>query len=262
MSTFPRQPFLPCFDQSRNSSLAASDEVRFSPHSRETGSSNQIKSQRRVIKNISLYILRFFGWRLQADIPPDKKFIIIGAPHTSNWDFPLALLALAGMGLNFNWVGKHTLFRFPFGFFFKALGGIPVDRNIRQSFIQKMIDLFSTSEELILAIAPEGTRAKTGYWKTGFYSIAVDAGTPIALGYLDYKNKTMGIGATLFPTRDIEKDFHIIQEFYANKTGRFPEKQGPIQLRQKEILRYHSKLNGCLAQNTSTVKQTDTRSDS
>ena len=236
--------------------------MKFDSHHTAGKQAVPANSQRRVMKEISLFILRFFGWRLQADTPPDKKFIIIGAPHTSNWDFPLALLALAGMGLDFNWVGKHTLFRFPFGFFFTALGGIPVDRNIRQSFIKKMIDLFSTSDEFILAIAPEGTRAKTGYWKTGFYSIAVDAGIPIALGYLDYKNKTMGVGATLYPTSDIEKDFRIIQEFYASKTGRFPEKQGPIQLRQKEILRYHSKLNGCLAQNTSTVEQTDTRSDS
>ena len=213
------------------------------------------------MKNISLYILKFFGWRLQADIPPDKKFIIIGAPHTSNWDFPLAILALSAMGLKFHWVGKHTLFRFPFGFFFKALGGVPVDRNIRQSFIQKMIGLFSNSNPFILAIAPEGTRAKTGYWKTGFYSIAIDAGIPIALGYLDYKNKTMGVGATLYPTRDIEKDFLVIQKFYANKTGRFPDKQGPVQLRQKEILRYHSKQNGPLTQDVVNVNQADTKSD-
>lgn len=198
-----------------------------------------------MIGYISAQILKFFGWQLDLQLPTEKKYIIIGAPHTSNWDFPLALLALSAMGLRFSWVGKHTLFSFPFGSFFRTLGGIPVDRHIRQSFIAKMIDLFSSSDELILAIAPEGTRAKTAYWKTGFYSIAVEAVVPIALGYLDYKNKKIGVGATLYPSQSILADFQVIQQFYAGKTGKFPEKQGPVQLRQKDIQRYREKQD-CL----------------
>ncbi len=164
----------------------------------------------------------------------EKKYIIIGAPHTSNWDFPLAILALYAMGLRFSWVGKHTLFRFPFGFIFRALGGIPVDRHIRQSFIAKMIDLFAASDDFILAIAPEGTRAKTAYWKTGFHAIAQEASVPIALGYLDYKLKLIGVGATLHPSWSIEEDFRILQGFYAGKTGKYQENQGPVQLRPKK----------------------------
>lgn len=207
-----------------------------------------------MIRHISKKILSLFGWKLQAELPTEKKYLIIGAPHTSNWDFPLAIIALAAMGLKFSWVGKHTLFRFPFGYFFKALGGIPVDRHVRQSFIHKIIALFSSSDTLILAIAPEGTRAKTAYWKTGFYSIAVEAGVPVALGFLDYSTKTIGVGATFFPSRRIEEDFRILQKFYSEKTGKYPDKQGPVQLRQKEIARYRTHTTGEQAQDAPSAE--------
>ena len=194
-----------------------------------------------MIRYISALILKTLGWQLCTVLPAEKKYLVVGAPHTSNWDFPLAILALSAMGLRFSWIGKHTLFRFPFGYFFRALGGVPVDRHIRQGFIKKMIELFSSSDELVMAIAPEGTRAQTAYWKTGFYSIAVEAAVPVALGYLDYKHKKIGIGATLYPTGNIEEDFQFIQKFYADKTGKYPEKQGPVQLRQKEIKRSREK---------------------
>ncbi len=100
-----------------------------------------------------------------------------------------------------------------------------------------MIELFCSSEQLVIAIAPEGPRAKTAHWKTGFCAIAVEAAVPIALGYLDYKNKKIGVGATLYPSRSIEDDFQIIQKFYAGKTGKYPEQQGPVQLRRKDIQR-------------------------
>lgn len=197
-----------------------------------------------MIRSISAQILKILGWQLDVRLPEENKYLIVGAPHTSNWDFPLAILALSAMGLRFSWVGKHTLFRFPFGYVFRALGGIPVDRNVRQGFIGRMIELFSSSDRLVMAIAPEGTRARTAYWKTGFYSIAVEAAVPIALGYLDYRNKTIGVGATLYPTANIEDDFLIIEKFYAGKTGKFPEKQGPIQLRRKELDRYRERRTG------------------
>ncbi len=187
---------------------------------------------------ISAQILKACGWQLDRRLPAEKKYIIIGAPHTSNWDFPLAILALYALGLRFSWVGKHTLFRFPFGYVFRALGGIPVDRHIRQSFITKMISLFASSGELILAIAPEGTRAKTSHWKTGFHVIAREAAIPIALGYLDYRDKKIGVGATLYPSPRIEDDFLVLQQFYAGKIGKYPAQQGPVQLRQKEMDRY------------------------
>ena len=193
-----------------------------------------------MIKYISLQLLKLFGWQLETILPLEKKYIIIGAPHTSNWDFPLALLALHAMGLKFSWVGKHTLFRFPLGRLFRALGGIPVDRTVRQGFIKDMVELFAASEERILAMAPEGTRSRTEYWKTGFYSLAVAASVPIAFGYLDYRSKTIGVGETLYPSGNLVEDFQTIQRFYNGRTGKYPEKQGPVQLRKKEIQRYYA----------------------
>jgi 1-acyl-sn-glycerol-3-phosphate acyltransferase len=141
------------------------------------------------------------------------------------------------MGLNYAWVGKHTLFRFPLGIFLRAIGGIPVDRNVRQGFIRQMIELFASSPTLVLALAPEGTRAKTTYWKTGFYAIATKASVPVALGYIDYQKKQLGIGATLYPSENIEDDFCFLQQFYQNKTGRYPEKKSLVRIRQKDVQR-------------------------
>lgn len=190
-----------------------------------------------MLSGISKFLLGLFGWRVYKSDISQKKFIIIGAPHTSNWDFPSALLALSAMEISFSWIGKHTLFQPPFGFIFRLLGGIPVDRNIRLSFTNNMVQLFNNSENLKLAIAPEGTRAKKDHWKTGFYYIAVAAKVPVALGYIDYGKKELGIGPLFTPTGDIEKDFDFISNFYKDKTGKFPENQSIIRLRKREIER-------------------------
>ncbi len=182
-------------------------------------------------------LLKVFGWRVTSGNIVQKKFIIIGAPHTSNWDFPLALLALSALGLKFSWIGKHSLFRPPFGGLFRFLGGIPLDRNVRLSFIENMTTLFNKANDLKLAIAPEGTRSKKNHWKTGFYYIAVAAKVPVALAYIDYQKKELGIGPLLFPTGNLEKDFHSIRSFYLNKTGKIPENQSTIRLRKREIKR-------------------------
>ncbi len=131
-----------------------------------------------MIKSFSNFFLKLLGWHVLPNSISQKKYIIIGAPHTSNWDFPLALLALSAMGVRFSWIGKHSLFNPPFGGFFRFLGGIPVNRNIRLSFIDNMTLLFNENDNLKLAIAPEGTRSKKNHWKTGFYYIAVAARVP------------------------------------------------------------------------------------
>jgi len=176
-----------------------------------------------------------FGWTVEKDLPLKEKYVLVGAPHTSNWDFPLGILGMLAMGLRFRWVGKHAIFRGPTGLMLKSIGGIPVDRRIRSSFIKQMVELFNTKENMILAITPEGSRSKTLYWKTGFYYIALDATVPIALGYIDYREKKLGIGYSLFPSGNIEKDIEIIRKFYKGKTGRHREKQGEIRVRTKEI---------------------------
>jgi len=186
-----------------------------------------------MLKIVSRYILSALGWQVDAQLPSEKKFVIIGAFHTSNWDFPLGILGLWAMGLKASWVGKHTLFRGPLGPIFKLLGGIPVDRTVHTGFIQRIAELYESRDQMALTIAAEGTRSKTEHWKTGFYHIATAANVPIALGYLDYGNKKLGVGATLYPCGDINKDFEIIREFYQDKTGLRPENQGPIALPPK-----------------------------
>lgn len=186
-----------------------------------------------MLRILSLFILSILGWQLEAKLPSEKKYVIIGAFHTSNWDFPIGILGLWAMGLKASWVGKHTLFRGPLGPIFRRIGGVPVDRTMHTGFIKRVADLYKTRDEMALTIAAEGTRSKTEHWKTGFYYIALEANVPIALGYLDWGNKTLGIGATVYPSGAIEQDFKKIREFYKDKSGLRPENQGPIALPPK-----------------------------
>jgi len=189
-----------------------------------------------MFQSLSISLLSLLGWNLEKKIPEDKKILIIGAPHTSNWDFPLTLLAMSALGLRFSWIGKHTLFRGPIGSLYRKIGGIPVNRKASIGFINEIVHSFATKEVLRLAIAPEGTRSKGDHWKAGFYRIAVQADIKICLGFIDYTIKTIGLGPTLMPTRDIAGDFELIQKFYKEKTGKHPHKKSTIRLREKEIL--------------------------
>ena len=168
------------------------------------------------------------------EFPDTKKYIVVAAPHTSNWDFPLTILAASAINLKINWLGKHSMFRWPFGSFFRAIGGVSVHRDGGKNYMQQMADLFDRSEQLILALAPEGTRSKTDHWKTGFHYIARAANVPIAMGYMDYENKRVGIGGTLYPGDDIEADFDQIRQFYKNIRGKNPENTSLIQIRKTE----------------------------
>lgn len=188
---------------------------------------------RSALKLISKTIFKLIGWRVDVTLPSVKKFVLIGAHHTSNWDFPLTILVFWTLKLKIHWVGKVQLFRGPLRYLFTALGGIPVDRSAANGFIEQIAERFNHSEEMILAIAPEGTRKKTDYWKTGFYYIALKANVPICLGYIDYANRTIGFAQMLVPSGDIEKDFEQIKLFYQDKTGKYPEKQSTIQIKNK-----------------------------
>jgi 1-acyl-sn-glycerol-3-phosphate acyltransferase len=185
------------------------------------------------MKTISNFILRIFGWRAKLAVSLPTKCVLAGAPHTTNWDFPLAILGMSAMGVRFNWVGKHTLFHWPFGFIMRALGGMPLERRSGGArFAIKAFELFRDCDRFILAIAPEGTRHRAGYWKAGFYKIALKSNVPIALGYVDYKKKIVGIGKILTPSGDSNSDFAIIRDFYSGKSGKYPEKQSPVQLKK------------------------------
>jgi 1-acyl-sn-glycerol-3-phosphate acyltransferase len=176
------------------------------------------------------WLLGLLGWRVEATLPAVPKYVVIGAPHTSNWDFPYGVLAMWAIGFRYRWIGKHTLFRWPFGGLMRALGGIPVDRRARHNFIGQMREIFAREPELVLIITPEGTRRRTEHWKSGFYYIARAAQVPIALGFIDYRGKRIGVGPSFTPSGDIAADMAVIRAFYADKIGRYPAHQGEIRI--------------------------------
>jgi 1-acyl-sn-glycerol-3-phosphate acyltransferase len=140
---------------------------------------------------------------------------------------------MTAIGLRLSWVGKHTLFHWSLGWLMRSIGGIPVNRLISTNFVDQIIETFGSYDELIFAIAPEGTRRKTDKWKSGFYYIALGAKVPIALGYVDYRRKKGGIGAFLNPTGNIDGDLDKIREFYSKITAKFPENVGDIEIIKK-----------------------------
>ena len=170
------------------------------------------------------------GWRTVGERPSEARYVLIAAPHTSNWDFPLMLFCGMALGVWPAWVGKHTLFRAPFGGLMRALGGIPVDRAASHHMVDQLAAEFAVRESLALAMPPEGTRSLAPHWKSGFYYVATKARVPIAMGYLDYSRKEGGIGAPMLPSCDLRADMDRIRAFYAGKAGCHPELQGPIRL--------------------------------
>ncbi len=183
---------------------------------------------------LSKLVLKMFGWSVENTLTFENKYILVGAPHTSNWDFLLAILAILSLGIRFLWIGKHTLFQGVGGLFFKSIGGIPVDRSVRSSLVDYTTELFNTRENMVLCIAPEGSRSRTSYWRTGFYYIALAADVPVVLGYIDYRTKKLGIGHSFHPTGNIVADMEIIKEFYSDKIGKYTDKQGEIRIRDKK----------------------------
>ncbi len=184
-----------------------------------------------IAQRIAIFSLRIFGWKVDLGLPKFKKYVVIGTPHTSNWDFVVALVGAVAVGLKFNWFAKHTIFRGPLGPIFKYFGGIPVNRKIHSSLISKTIEEFNKRDEIVVGIMPEGTRSKVEYWKTGFYHIAVGAKVPIVFAYLDYATKRVGLGDYIIPTGNIEDDIKLIRDFYKNMKGKNPENQSEIRIK-------------------------------
>ena len=171
--------------------------------------------------------IRLWGWRVVGEVPDAKKIVFVAAPHTSNWDFPIFMSIVCHFGLRVRFLGKHTLFKGPLGRFFYYLGGIPVDRAGEDAadIVGQAVDIFNQHDEIILGIAPEGTRTKVRKWKSGFYRIAAAAGVPIGLAFLDSQNKTVGIHGLFHPTGDMKADMAAIQGFFATKQGIKPDNQ-------------------------------------
>ncbi len=183
-------------------------------------------------KQLTTWILHRLGWTFVGVIPDTPKCVFIFAPHTSNWDFVIMYLAKVSQGLHVNFLGKHTLFRWPTGWFFRWLGGIPVVRHEKHNVVDDSIAAFHTNSRLWLAMAPEGTRSKTDYWRTGFYHIAVGAKVPVQLCFLDVTTKTLGLGPLLQLSGDIDVDFATLRHFYHDKRGFKPELTSTIQPRK------------------------------
>ena len=179
-------------------------------------------------------ILRFFGWRIAGTLPDLKQWVAIGAPHTSNWDFPFMVAASWVMGVRLRWMGKAALFKGPLGPMMRALGGISVDRTQSNDLVQQMVDWFEKSDALVVAVPPSGTRSYRDHWKTGFYFIAQKAQVPVGLGVLDFKEKAAGFTWLLMPSGDIERDFAELKDFYAPIGAKHPESRNLVQLKPKD----------------------------
>ena len=183
-----------------------------------------------LAQTIARFVLRLMGWRTQVVPPRTSSYVLIGAPHTSNWDFLFILLLMTVEGIPIRWMGKDSLFRWPMGIFWRSFGAIPVNRRESTNMVDQVAKKFDEFDELIIGISPEGTRKKTSRWRTGFYYIALTAGVPIVMAYLDYENKVCGLGPSIKPTGDIHVDFIKIREFYTGIAGKYPRKQGEIEL--------------------------------
>lgn len=176
------------------------------------------------MKLLARFIFWLTGWKTAGTVPPLKKFVVIAAPHTAGRDFIYGMCARYLFDVDFKYFAKAEVFRPPFGWLFRALGGIPIDRSNKRNVVDVAVQKFNESDAFILALAPEGTREYVAKWRTGFYYIALNARVPIVCGYLDFEHKIAGIGPTFYPTGDIEKDMEELKAFYKPIKGKYPEK--------------------------------------
>ncbi len=178
----------------------------------------------RMVRRLLLAMYRVRGWRALGQVPEPRRFILIAAPHTSNWDFVNFLGLTADLGLRAHFMGKLSLFKWPIGGFMKQMGGIPVDRRNSGNVVQQMVAEFARRAEFMLTVAPEGTRGKTTKWRTGFYQIALAAKVPMVVGFMDYGTKTGGLGPLIWPSGDFRADMLKVLEVYRTCIPKIPER--------------------------------------
>lgn len=168
-------------------------------------------------------VLKLMGWRIEGQMPALDKFVVIGAHHTSNWDFVIFIAVKFVLRLNARWFGKHSIFIWPFAGLLKAWGGIPIHRHLRLNVVEQAIQAFHSHEQFILVLSPEGTRKKVERWRMGFYHIARGAGVPIVPGALDYRNRRVVIGPAFQPTGDVDADIRTLLAFFRPYEPKKPE---------------------------------------
>lgn len=183
-----------------------------------------------ISRVVGTVLLRLQGWNVGGSPPPLRKAVVIAVPHTSNWDFWYALLACWSFGLSFQWLGKDTLFEGPLGGLLRALGGMSVDRARSNGLVSQVAERFAAADRMVLMVPAEGTRSRRDTWKSGFYFMAKEAHVPVVLGYLDYPNRRAGFGPAIAVTDDPRADMDKVRAFYADKVGKYPERQGAIKL--------------------------------
>lgn len=178
-----------------------------------------------MLRSIYILIFKLTGWKVEGSFPAElKRYIVAVAPHTSNWDFVIGVQARSILYLQgAKFLGKSQLFKPPFGWFFRWLGGYPVDRSSSHDMVHQVVSIFNTHEKFVLAIAPEGTRKKVDRLKTGFYYIAKHAHVPIIPCGFDYEKKKVIVGQPFYPTEDLEADMNFLRQFYGNIKGKNPE---------------------------------------
>jgi len=172
-------------------------------------------------------VLSLAGWRIEGAVPDRPHLVVCVAPHTSNWDFVIGYAAKMALGVRAHWLGKHTLFRGPRGPLMRAMGGIPVDRGAAHGVVAQVAARFRREPQLVLGVAPEGTRRKVDRWKTGFYHIAREAGVPIWPVALDWGARVVRLGVPLAPTGEEAADIETLQGFFRRVRGRNPERAFP-----------------------------------
>ncbi|HLO92078.1 MAG TPA: 1-acyl-sn-glycerol-3-phosphate acyltransferase [Lentimicrobium sp.] len=176
-----------------------------------------------ILKYITKFILWIAGWKITGPLP-EKKSIVVMAPHTSNLDFLMGWLGYTSLGIKSHFLIKKEVFKWYSSGMIKAMGGIPVDRSHSSNVVLQVAEEFNRRDKFVVTITPEGTRKLNNNWKRGFYFIALSAKVPISLGFLDYKKKEGGFGVSFIPSGDFDKDFTILKEFYSTKSARYPEK--------------------------------------
>ena len=172
----------------------------------------------RLVRRLLIGLYRWKGWRIEGTHPGVPKFVITGAPHTSNWDFVFFIGATHQLGIRPSFMGKHTLFKWPATRFMQDMGGVSVDRSKRGSnYVEQVADAFAAADELALVIAPEGSRGSDGTWRSGFWHIARAAGVPIVPAWVNNETMRGGVGEPIWPTDDLAADLARIAAFYRSK---------------------------------------------
>ena len=177
----------------------------------------------RILRFIGKAAMKITGWKTVGHFPRDERVVLVVGPHTSNWDFVVAMSAVLSWDINIHWVGKHSIFKKGFRRVLRKMGGIPVNRADPNALKEEIVDITNKYKGFIIGLAPEGTRKKVERLKTGFLRIANDTNSKIMLAGIDFSNKTIELGEFFSPSGDVEQDLNNIKHYFSNFSGKRPE---------------------------------------